>query len=192
MSVKIEYSLHSRALLGQGNLPKRWNLENLSNDKGVVHKDNKGIVLVFTLFRLLKEYYVGHICPYEYLISPIISGSMYSNPLIQFHNLPVEALKLCDLVGCFWRQSFQSDYNIHNVLTVGFKVIRDRLEILLERVDVFRRLQFDQGIVELIVVIPTSVLTDRGNYFSSSRQLHLLNHRLNSFWKWRPISSNII
>ena len=113
----------------------------------------------------------------------IISGSMYSNPLIQFHNLPVEALKLCDLVGCFRRQSFQSDYNIHNVLTVGFKVIRDRLEILLERVDVFRRLQFDQGIVELIVVIPTSVLTDRGNYFSSSRQLHLLNHGLNSFWK---------
>ena len=108
---------------------------------------------------------------------------MYSNPLIQFHNLPVEALKLCDLVGCFRRQSFQSDYNIHNVLTVGFKVIRDRLEILLERVDVFRRLQFDQGIVELIVVIPTSVLTDRGNYFSSSRQLHLLNHGLNSFWK---------
>ena len=188
MWVKIECSLHSRALLGQGNLPKRWNLENLSNDKGVVHKDNKGIVLVFTLFRLLKEHYVGHICPYEYLIS----GSMYSNPLIQFHNLPVEALKLCDLVGCFWRQSFQSDYNIHNVLTVGFKVIRDRLEILLERVDVFRRLQFDQGIVELIVVIPTSVLTDRGNYFSSSRQLHLLNHGLNSFWKWRPISSNII
>ena len=128
-------------------------------------------------------YHVVHICPYEYSTSPIISGSMYSTPLIQFHNLPVEALKLCDLVGCFRRQSFQSDYNIHNVLTVGFKVIRDRLEILLERVDVFRRLQFDQGIVELIVVIPTSVLTDRGNYFSSSRQLHLLNHGLNSFWK---------
>ena len=63
MSVKIECSLHSRALYekkkkncfhGQINLTKRWNPKNLSNDKGVVLKDNKGIVLVFALFRLLR------------------------------------------------------------------------------------------------------------------------------------------